>query len=366
MNATDPGPLTRRTLLKLTASGAALAGIAETTQSPTGAAPVPEKQKPLSNDTAKLEPHINFDPPRLTFDFPALQIGVAEYPEGPTGCTVFSFGRGAACAADIRGGAPGTIGNYGWVNAICLAGGSLYGLEAATGVTAELFAQRDYSHHWDDIPLVNGAIVYDFARDNSIYPDKALGRAAFRAARPGVFPLGRRGAGSNTGCGGAGAFAGVTGEKAGQGGAFRQAGPTKIVVFSVVNALGALVDRQGKVVRGNRDPKSGRRYHYHELVERKLPANGKTDPPRGNTTLTLVVTNQKVGRLEQLARQVHASMSRVIQPFHTENDGDVLYAITTGEVENAALSSTALGSLASELAWDAVLSCFEKDAAPNP
>ena len=52
--------------------------------------------------------------------------------------------------------------------------------------------------------------------------------------------------------------------------------------------------------------------------------------------------------------------SRAIQPFHTENDGDVLYAVTTSEVEPP-LSDSALGALASELAWDAVLSCFPKE-----
>ena len=88
---------------------------------------------------------------------------------------------------DVRGGSPGTLGShYEWVHAICLAGGSLYGLEAATGVAAEIFARRDYATGWLDIPLVAGAIVYDWgSRDNAVYPDKALGRAALRAARLG-------------------------------------------------------------------------------------------------------------------------------------------------------------------------------------
>ncbi len=93
---------------------------------------------------------------------------------------------------------------------------------------------------------------------------------------------------------------------------------------------------------------------------RKLAQNEKTDPPEAgkHTTLTLVVTNQKLAP-HQLARHVHSSMARAIQPFHTESDGDVLYAVTTNEVENKALNSTELGVLASELAWDAVLSSFQ-------
>jgi hypothetical protein len=48
-------------------------------------------------------------------------------------------------------------------------------------------------------------------------------------------------------------------------------------------------------------------------------------------------------------------MSRAIQPFATQFDGDVLYAVTTDEVENAALNPLDLATLASEVAWDAVL-----------
>src|SRR5215211_396238 len=114
-----------------------------------------------SNDTLELTPRTTFSGRTLELDFPSLRIGVAEYGEGPTGCTVFHFPAGASVATDVRGGSPGTIGGYEWVNAICLAGGSLYGLEAATGVAAELFARRHYRTGWLDIPLVAGAIIFD-------------------------------------------------------------------------------------------------------------------------------------------------------------------------------------------------------------
>ena len=38
----------------------------------------------------------------------------------------------------------------------------------------------------------------------------------------------------------------------GQGAAFRTIGPTKVGVFTVVNALGSIVDRSGRVVRCHR------------------------------------------------------------------------------------------------------------------
>jgi L-aminopeptidase/D-esterase-like protein len=309
----------------------------------------------LSNDNASLVPRTEFDGPALELDFPGLRIGVAEYDEGPTGCTVFHFLDGATCATDVRGGSPGTIGGHEWVSAICLAGGSLYGLEAATGVAAELFAARDYAVGWLDIATVSGAIIFDYSRPNSIYPDKELGRAAFRAAREGWFPLGARGAGRSATVGktfGLGEL-----EPGGQGGAFRRLGPTRVAVFTVVNAVGAVFDRDGRVVRGHLDAATGGRRALVEGVEERVAAGQPVHPVPGNTTLTVVVTNQTLDRrvLQQLGRQVHASLARAIQPFHALVDGDVLYAVSTGEVENPALDSIGLGVVASELAWDAVL-----------
>lgn len=360
--------LTRRAFLRQTttaagamAAGAAAAAGAETMQEG-------KKPPPLSNDTAKLVPKTKFDVPVLEFDFPSLRIGVAAYEEGPTGCTVFYFPNDPTSVVDVRGGFPGTI--HGGPEedvrtaAICFAGGSTYGVEAATGVSAEIFAQSGYT----DLRLVRGAVTYDFWRENKIYPDKALGRAAFKAARTGFFPLGPAGVGCSMTCGGG--FGGS--EPTGQGGAFRQVGPTKIAVFTAVNAAGAIVNRQGQVVRGHLDSKTGQRHHYHELLERKLARGESKESPQGkNTTLTLVVTNQKLQgyfetrwQLRQLARQVHSSMARAIQPFHTFGDGDILFAVTTAEVENSGLNLTDLGVLASELAWDAVLSCFRRNEPP--
>jgi L-aminopeptidase/D-esterase-like protein len=325
--------------------------------------------EPITNDNTPLTPVTTFDGPFLNLDFPDLHIGVAEYAEGPTGCTVFHFPQGAvACSVDIRGGSHGTILTEGRdrLHAICLAGGSALGLEAAAGVTAELFAQRDYATGWTDIPITSGGIIFDYnlRRNNAIYPDKALGRAALRAAAPGRFPLGSHGAGCS-------ATVGKSlrptheGESSGQGGAFVQVGPTRIAVFTVVNAVGAIVDRQGRVVRGNLDPATGERHHLAERIQQTIDPSPESEPSPGNTTLTVVVTNQRLNTerglawsLRQFGRLVHTSMARAIQPFHTVYDGDVLWAVTTNEVDNPALNDVALGAIASELAWDAVLCCY--------
>ena len=203
----------------------------------------------------------------LLFDFPDFQIGTAVYPEGQTGCTVFlfpfaAFPDGVMIELDVRGGAPAYIGDYGVTNAICLAGGSVYGLEAATGVASELYAQSGFT----GLIPVSGAVIYDVAmvvppdgtRDKGIYPDKALGQAAVRAAQPGRFPLGAYGAGTGATVGQWVDFPHRR-EPGGQGGAFRQIGPLKIAFFTVVNALGVIVDRQGQVVRGGLNKATGQR-----------------------------------------------------------------------------------------------------------
>src|SRR5262249_44568965 len=138
------------------------------------------------------------------------------------------------------------------------------------------------------------------------------------------------------------------------------AGEVRVAAFAVVNAVGCLVDRRGAAVRGHIDPKSGRRHRVGEVVSIRRDAAPEPEVPPGNTTLTVIVTNQKmeIRELNQMARQVHSSMARAIDPFHTMYDGDVLYAVTTNEIDPAPLKYNEVSYIASELAWDAVLSCF--------
>jgi L-aminopeptidase/D-esterase-like protein len=295
-----------------------------------------------------LTPITDFDSPYLAFDIPGVKVGFAEYEEGPTGCTVFVFvfDKGVVTAVDIRGGMVGQVeSEYQFHHAICFAGGSLHGLEAASGVRAALTGMEKPQNP-PPIPLVAGAIIYDwFGRKNIVYPDKTLGFAAATSAAEGRFFFGRRGAGR---------WAGV-----GQGGAYRQIGETKIAVFTVVNALGQIVDRSGKV-------RSGDKRHPLEKLEARLDNELATvaEQEGQHTTLTIVVTNQQWGNreLDQIGRQVHSSMARAIQPFHTMQDGDLLFTATTGTVENEALNNTTdFGLIASELAWDAVINSLGEE-----
>ena len=311
--------------------------------------------------------------PILRFDFPDMRVGVAEYDEGPTGTTVFYFPKGAKGAVDMRGGAPSEVNaeilqtayERPMVQAVVFSGGSWYGLSAATGVANELKRMR--AAETDYIPGVVGAIIFDVGgrRFSRVTPDDPLGAAAVRSSEAGWFPLGARGAGRF-------AMQGVyfhRGDSAenyadwahsGQGGAFRTVGPTKIGVFTIANALGSVVDRNGMTVRCGRNDAGQNCPSIADKLKNFPPikkAPTETSGPTPNTTITLVVTNQKLPfwALQRLATQVHSSMSRAIQPFATSRDGDILYAVTTDEVENPSLDPTDLGVIASEVAWDAIL-----------
>jgi L-aminopeptidase/D-esterase-like protein len=316
------------------------------------------------NANSQLEPRIPAAGAgaELTFEFPGLRIGVAEYDEGPTGCTVFHFAQAAQCAVDVRGGSPGLLGSYPFTEAICIAGGSLYGLEAATGVAATMLEQREGNVSWGQIATVCSGIIYDFGpRSNAIYPDKALGRAAYQAARPGVFPQGGRGAGRSATCGKFPDYPQFERETAGQGAAFGICGGSRVFVATVVNSIGVVVDRQGRVVRGLKDRESGERRHPRDVLRPTADPAPAPSSVTENTTITVVATDHPLPPLllTQLGRQVHSSMARAIQPFHTPRDGDILFTVTTGK-STASVNEWALAEFASDLAWDAVLAAVKQ------
>jgi L-aminopeptidase/D-esterase-like protein len=320
----------------------------------------------------------------LSFDWPAIQVGVGTYEEGPTGLTIIHFKDRASVAVDVRGGAPGTVNtdglrnSYGtpFTDAIVFAGGSAYGEEAITAVATGLKELGLRGGDWNSVAFVPGAIIYDLGnrRLNEIYPDRRLAHAALRALRPGIFPLGAQGAGRMAMQGGYFSCQ----AHSGQGAAFRQVGPTKVAAFVVVNAFGAVTDRDGGLVRCN-PAKSWRDLRKTSELLAHLPASLNPDwiapdseqrgaGPTPNTTISLVVTNQKLvpWELQRLAAQVHTSMSRGIQPFATQSDGDTLFAASTQEVENKELAAITLTTIAGEIMWDAILASVPEQQAFRP
>src|SRR6186713_377209 len=100
-----------------------------------------------------------------------IKVGHFTLTERPTGCTVIVVdGEGAVGGVSQRGGAPGTRetdlldpGNMvDKVNAVVLAGGSAFGLEAATGTVRWL---EEHNMGWDvriaKVPIVPAAILFD-------------------------------------------------------------------------------------------------------------------------------------------------------------------------------------------------------------
>lgn len=348
-------------------------------------------------EQSDLQPVLNDGEQTLKFDWPAIHVGTGEYEEGPTGVTVFHFPNRATAAVDVRGGGPGTVNTdflrLGYetreLDTVVFSGGSWYGLENTTAAATALKDDGLRDGDWTNLALSVGAIIYDLGprRLNELYPDKRLAQAAFRAARAGVFPLGAHGAGRFAKTGslfGCNAFSG-------QGGAFRQVGELKIAAFVVVNALGVITTRDGRVAACYPDAKWPKDLHTTDLLANYpdstkpgallKPAASKASTPSGpaenasrrNTTISLIVTNQKLGaaELQRLATHVHSSMSRAIQPFATEFDGDVLYAVTTGELESSTdkpgVPAITIDVLAAEVMWDAILASIPpQPAAPVP
>src|SRR6266540_3923580 len=142
----------------------------------------------ITAQSTHLVPRTVFSGPELTFDFPGMRIGIAEYDEGPTGTTVFYFPNKVVGVVDVRGGAPGTIFTDALrlgirerrLDGIVFSGGSAYGLAAATGAAAALKPQRVRDGQWGTAPWFAGAIIYDIfgRRLSTVTPDEALGVAA--------------------------------------------------------------------------------------------------------------------------------------------------------------------------------------------
>jgi 6-aminohexanoate-oligomer endohydrolase len=317
-------------------------------------------------DQSQLIPDTSIHGPTLEFDWPALQIGVGSYEEGPTGVTIFRFPDRVSAAVDVRGAAPGTINTdllrlgYGarFVDAVVFSGGSAYGEEAITAVMTGLKDDGVRSADLRNVAVTTGAVIYDFLghRLNEIYPDKRLAQAALHDLRPGVFPLGAQGAGRMAMQGG---FFGCAAHS-GEGGAFRQIGETKIAAFVVINASGAITDRSGHMVSCHRNPAWGELVTTSDLLRLAGDLAGTPESgPTRNTTISLVVTNRKMDPpdLQRLAVQVHTSMARGIQPFSTYDDGDTLFAVSTQEVGDTKMRPTlgAIDFIAAETMWDAIL-----------
>src|SRR5579863_2185305 len=139
-------------------------------------------------------------------DIPGILVGHASDYDGLTGCTAILCESGAAAGGDIRGSATGTE-EWGLLNphhvterihAVVFAGGSAFGLEAASGVRR--FLERKgigFDTSVAKIPLVAAAILYDLGLgQSSVRPTREMGEAAAAAATDAPVAEGAVGAGT--------------------------------------------------------------------------------------------------------------------------------------------------------------------------
>ena len=258
-------------------------------------------------------------------DVPGVRVGHWTDVVGRTGCTVvLAPDDGAVGGVDVRGSAPGTretdvlrpTGLVERLNAICLAGGSAFGLAAADGVMRRL-AERGigFATGVRPVPIVPTAILFDLGvGDSQAVPTAESGYAATRAAEANDGELeGAVGAGAGATVaklgGAAGARPGGVGSSA-----RRLPGGHTVGALVVNNALGEVYGRHGAVIveRGSDDVRA---------------------PFAANTTLVVVATDAPLSRIQshKLAELGHDALARGIRPVHTMYDGDVVFAMSTAD-----------------------------------
>jgi len=294
-------------------------------------------------------------------DIPGIRVGhVSDY-EAITGCTAILCEAGAAGGVDIRGSATGTeetpVLDPGHVtpqvHAILLAGGSAFGLEAASGV-------RRYLEHrgigFDTgaakVPIVPAAILYDLGIGKAgVRPTMAMGEAAATASTTDAVKEGCVGAGTGATVG---KILGMKQAMKSGVGSFTVTLPAGVLVSSLVavNAFGDVRDpATGKIVAGARSSPTSLDFIDTQEYMKRGAAGGIVGH---NTTLAVVATNARLTKVQarKLAAQASLGMARTIYPVNTMFDGDIVFALSLGD-RQADLNT--LGIAAAEAVSAAIL-----------
>jgi L-aminopeptidase/D-esterase-like protein len=302
---------------------------------------------------------------------PGVKVGHAQNETALTGCTVVLTEQGAVCGVDVRGSAPGTretdllnpINLIDKVHAICLCGGSAFGLDAASGVMRYLEERGcGFDVGVGVVPIVPAAVLFDLAiGDASVRPDAAMGYEAARRANTDPVAEGNVGAG----CGATvGKLAGpARAMKSGLGSASRTL-PGGLIVGAIVavNAVGEVRHPvSGQILAGARGD-DGRLLDSRELLHHMLNATSDESAaspfsqpaPGTNTTIAVIASNAKLNKTEvtKVAQMAHDGLARTIFPVHTMHDGDTIFALSTGAVDAPA---DGVGAIAADVLAEAVV-----------
>ncbi|MFT4149900.1 MAG: P1 family peptidase [Paracoccaceae bacterium] len=278
----------------------------------------------------------------LITDVEGLRVGHAQDARLRSGVTVLTSDAPFTAAVSVMGGAPGTRETdllapdrlVQEVDALVLAGGSAFGLDACSGVADGLLAMgRGFAVGPARVPIVPGAILFDLLNGGEKVWDRnpysGLGRAALAAAGA-DFALGTAGAG----------YGAMTGRwKGGLGSAscVLECGVT-VGALVAVNALGsATVGDGGRFWAAPFE--MGAEFGGlgiglgHDPAAEPAPAKRMGEA----TTIAIVATDAALSQAQatRVAVAAQDGMARALVPSHTLLDGDLVFAAATGARELA-------------------------------
>lgn len=277
---------------------------------------------------------------------PGFRVGHWTDPVGLTGCTVILCPpEGAVASASFLGPSPGTREGVllspdkkvERIHALLLTGGSAFGLGAAQGVV-KVLEERGIGHEtpWARVPIVPAAVIYDLGvGDPKARPDAAAGEHAARTASGQPVLRGRIGAGTGATVG---KYLGG-GVPGGLGSVFLERHGVSVGAVAVVNAIGDVLDEQGRVLAG---PGTG------------PGAVSFTPGDVESTTLVAVVTEHALTKADckRFADAAQCALARVIHPSHTFWDGDSAFMLSSAA--KPAADPLLLGALVQEAVCAAV------------
>jgi len=294
-------------------------------------------------------------------DIPGILVGHASDYDGLTGCTVVLCERGAVAGGDIRGSASGTqewdllspLNVTDRIHGVCFAGRSVWGLEAASGVRRFLEHKGvGFQFGPARVPLVVSAILFDLAMGKpAIRPTREMGESAAAAATDQAVVEGAVGAGTGA----------TVGKLLGMKQAMKSGigsftvdlpGGVKVSALAAVNAVGDVRDPStGKIVAGARRAADSMEFADSAQVIKNRPQSA---PARENTSLVVVATNASLTKVQanKLAQLASLGMARTINPVNTMNDGDLVVALSAGEMR---APIDALGVAAAEAVAESIL-----------
>lgn len=297
-------------------------------------------------------------------DIPGVLVGHVSDFDALTGCTAILCERGAVAGIDVRGSATGTeelnlldpMHITPRIHAVVFAGGSAFGLEAASGVRRWLEHKGiGFETPHARVPLVFGAILYDLGVGKStVRPTREMGETAAGAASARAVAEGAVGAGTGA----------TVGKVLGMKNAMKsgvgswtvplegQYSGVLVSVLAAVNAVGDVIDpATGKIVAGTRLKPDSREFaDSARLVRGGTPAGFQ----RGNTTLVAVATNAALTKVEarKVAQLASLGMARTISPVNMMSDGDLVIALSVGSMKAPV---DAIGVAASQAVSQAIL-----------